>query len=539
MKNVFRVAATLLVAYCAYHVGAGEDNTEESASAKSSELIEVAEKCAQLWSESGWAKQDWLHWLAGSTTSGNSGPHVSTRDPTSLLRLGIMIDPVGDAQVIDVLPQSNAHEAGIQRLDVIQQIGRIDLTDSNVDPHALPEYFQGIDPNDSVTISVLRNGEPLTFDVTNEGAEVRKGEFEVETLSGVSHMGEFASLGIILHPMLDDALDELMVLAVVPNSGAAAAGIRHGDVIEGIDSIDLGNDELAVESLKNHMASLTPGDSVGLRILRHGNPMDVEVTTKPHHVRWAKTLASHNSALAHKASLGVLIEQDADGVRVLDVLADGGADEAGIQMRDIIQGIDTINTQGQPLTSEALSNYVSTLTPGDTVALTIQRNGTPMEIQVTTKSSDGIARLRNSITSHLAHLMDDPVFVDEIRRDSNVDENVKVIVSGSALQSGYFDGNQFTNIDADLGAYFGVEEGVLVLNASKTGEFKSGDILKTIDGEVVESSAHALKRLSSLKQPAFVSVIRDGIEISLQVEPQTRAPIVRSIRKQIEVERSK
>jgi serine protease Do len=81
-------------------------------------------------------------------------------------------------------------------------------------------------------------------------------------------------LGIQMRAISAEMTDQLgirglrgaQVVQVVPNSPAANAGVRSGDIIVAVDddAVDAPGD------LRNHVAMLSPGDRVELRLIRNG-----------------------------------------------------------------------------------------------------------------------------------------------------------------------------------------------------------------------------------------------------------------------------
>jgi putative serine protease PepD len=86
-----------------------------------------------------------------------------------------------------------------------------------------------------------------------------------------------------------------------------------------------------------------------------------------------------------RAALGVRVTTVVDqsgkpvGVGVVDVVPGGPAASAGIQPGDVIVSVDGKDTPS----SEALGAVLAELKPGDTVPVTVQRGGSPVELEVT------------------------------------------------------------------------------------------------------------------------------------------------------------
>jgi len=86
---------------------------------------------------------------------------------------------------------------------------------------------------------------------------------------------------------------------------------------------------------------------------------------------------------------------------------------------------------------------------------------------------------------------------------------------------GSFGGMELASITPKLGAYFGVTEGVLVVQAPKDAAFKleDGDVIQSIDGRKPEDGAHALRILRSYKsgEKLNLSVLRQRKPVTLAV----------------------
>ena len=86
---------------------------------------------------------------------------------------------------------------------------------------------------------------------------------------------------------------------------------------------------------------------------------------------------------------------------------------------------------------------------------------------------------------------------------------------------GEFGGMELASITPKLGAYFGVTEGVLVVQAPENDAFKleDGDVLQAIDGRKPEDGGHALRILRSYKsgEKLNLTVLRQRKPVTLAV----------------------
>jgi hypothetical protein len=86
---------------------------------------------------------------------------------------------------------------------------------------------------------------------------------------------------------------------------------------------------------------------------------------------------------------------------------------------------------------------------------------------------------------------------------------------------GEFGGMELASITPKLGAYFGANDGVLVVQAPDNAAFKleDGDVIQAIDGRKPEDGAHALRILRSYKsgEKLQLQVLRQRKPLSLAV----------------------
>jgi 2-alkenal reductase len=77
--------------------------------------------------------------------------------------------------------------------------------------------------------------------------------------------------------------------------------------------------------------------------------------------------------------LGIQGESSNDGQQVVDVVSNGPADSAGLQVGDVITGFDNQNIDRQ----HTLLDMLFAHEPGDTVTVTVERDGATKQFQVT------------------------------------------------------------------------------------------------------------------------------------------------------------
>jgi serine protease Do len=189
-----------------------------------------------------------------------------------------------------------------------------------------------------------------------------------------------------------------LVARVLPDSPAQQAGIKAGDVLMRYNGVELVNSR----SLPPLVGDSSPGDTVNLELLRDGRSITIKVEIgtldtqdqadqdsgapppdKP------KAPPQPNKAPGDSGSLLGLTVQDlsaderskakviSGGVRV-SAVGPGAGREAGVQGGDVILSIS-----GQEVDSAArYREVVGRLTPGQTVPMLVQRQGSPLFLAI-------------------------------------------------------------------------------------------------------------------------------------------------------------
>ena len=234
-----------------------------------------------------------------------------------------------------------------------------------------------------------------------------------------------------------------------------------------------------------------------------------------------------------RAFLGIAAAgQDEGGIRIGGVSPGGGAAKAGVKAEDVIVAIDEESLLGDDRPLEALRGVLEDVDPGEIVQLTVLRDGVELRFDVTT-TQDVVAgsphRYRFSV----------PVGRSVFRwsDDGDVDFDFEFPKNGwaapghwqrrdgllEALDASAPGGArhrlelQLADIGEDLGEYFGVDAGVLVLDTPAKSELKPGDILRRIDGAAVSSAEDAYRLLGRLEQDAQAEVRRKNRKTTVNV----------------------
>lgn len=251
-----------------------------------------------------------------------------------------------------------------------------------------------------------------------------------------------------------------------------------------------------------------------------------------------------------RGRLGVSISPRQDdrehaGALIMDVTEDGPAESAGIRKGDVITAIDG-HSLLEPLPHrdaerdldldwsvpvQRLRALMRDVEPGDEVEVTYERDGA--ETTVTVEAS-GLDRLGVGALGRGWRF--DP---EDFRFDLEELGDVRVHVAPRARWfdgmtgawgfSGFGGDLELANLNAELGSYFGAEEGVLVLDIDEDSPLglEPGDVLLDIDGREVRDREHARRILGSYEPGEDLSftVIRRGQRQTVagsMPEPQRR-----------------
>ena len=213
-----------------------------------------------------------------------------------------------------------------------------------------------------------------------------------------------------------------------------------------------------------------------------------------------------------RAFLGVLLgDQSEDGIVVAGVTPGGGAETAGIQANDIIVAVNDESLTGHEQPLEVLHRVLDGISPGGDVAVVVMRDGE-------TQSFDAVPTSTIPFTWGFHPNPSIPI----IERFQGIFDGARGSTDGT-IEIG---GLQFVDIGEDLGDYFGVDSGVLVLNAPGDSELKPGDIVGRIDGADVASANEARRLLAATSgDDAEVEVRRKNRKV--EITAAKMSPLIR------------
>lgn len=224
------------------------------------------------------------------------------------------------------------------------------------------------------------------------------------------------------------------------------------------------------------------------------------------------------------SSVGITVRDSDSGVVVQSVRTETLASRAGVKEGDIVTEFDGERTRS----AAQFTRLVRETAPGRAVKMTVLRNGatTTMDISPENRGADGLQF---------------PDIARDLRRFQAVprDFNFDFADPGFNFQSPRRLGVTVTPLSDQLAQYFGVKQGVLVSevaagSVAEAAGIKAGDVITTVDGQVVSSSSDVVRELGEADSGASleIRVTRDHKEVTLtaKMPERTRAVARRGAR---------
>lgn len=217
-----------------------------------------------------------------------------------------------------------------------------------------------------------------------------------------------------------------------------------------------------------------------------------------------------------RALLGIVVDTTGDhrdGAHVADVSPGGAAAEAGIRAGDVITSIAGRDLTKEPDPGRALVEAMRQVEPNLILRVDVLRDGRKQAFDVTPRTAppqdDRQAREFFRMLAERAQPSSQPGLPGERRVE------VRTLLDG--LDDGSrFRGVEFATMSEQLGGYFGVKSGVLVVRAGSNPAFglQDGDVILAIDGREPTSAQHAARILRSYS---------DGEKFTLRVQRDRKA----------------
>ncbi len=287
--------------------------------------------------------------------------------------------------VVVVDREGPAAAADVKRGDIL-----LTLDDEAIDsPRDLARALQQHKAGDPVTLVVMHGDERRTLTAT-------LAERNGRPYLGLKAYGQPDPVFNVVAPAFRP-----MIVEVVPDSPAATAGLQEGDHIRSVDGQELSPEDDLAAIIAKHK----PGDSITLEVEQPGeDPREVTVTLGEHPDRAGAAylgvrylphprvmmfgsgpapFAPHffPEGLPFEFPLPDVGSIDQNGLIVGEVADDSPAAAAGLHVGDVITAID-----GEPVTThsvEVLREAVAARHPGDTLRLSVLRDGESHELEAT------------------------------------------------------------------------------------------------------------------------------------------------------------
>jgi hypothetical protein len=195
-----------------------------------------------------------------------------------------------------------------------------------------------------------------------------------------------------------------------------------------------------------------------------------------------RTTRDMRVVVGNQAVLGLNIEDSDFGVFVRGVTPNGPAATAGVAVGDTIVSINDVElarAEGRSSPSAALLGQIGNVVPGDDVKLRVLRGGDYHDFVV--KAGESNVRAP---------------FVFSTDRGA--------WAGGNWMRFGHigaWSDIEIVSLTPELGEYFGVEKGLLVVRAGSASElgFRDGDVIIDLAGREPQSPEHALRILASFE----------------------------------------
>ena len=209
------------------------------------------------------------------------------------------------------------------------------------------------------------------------------------------------------------------------------------------------------------------------------------------------------------AMLGVVIRDQGDeGVQVVGVTPDSGAEAAGVLVDDLIVAINGRDLSGRKHPARRLRKAMDDVDPGDAVQVVLIRDGEEHNVDV-----EAMRRPHRAGPFHWR------TGDEDFSMFPGAGKHVRIIRDRAAAAAHGRGGLNLVDIGEDLGKYFGVDAGVLVLDVAPGGALKPGDILRRINDADIGSANEAYRLLADLEETGEATVRRENRSRTVAVEP--------------------
>ena len=253
----------------------------------------------------------------------------------------------------------------------------------------------------------------------------------------------------------------------------------------------------------------------------------------------------------NRARLGVTVQTRADaetdryGAKIVSVMEDGPADEAGLREGDIITRFGSTSLAGaKPEDHDddaelsgpglRLVELAQELDEGDTVKVEYRRNGSSHSATIVAEEFGNEMSFYRFGEDRPGMDMLPKFEAPRTFQFHGEPGDMRFFQSPGhfSFTMGGLGGLQLIEMNADLGEYFGTNEGLLVTQAPDSGiPLRSGDVILTIDGRKPTSVAHAFRIIGSYEDGETVKaeVMRKRQRVNVEWTVEHKESRVRSV----------
>jgi len=213
--------------------------------------------------------------------------------------------------------------------------------------------------------------------------------------------------------------------------------------------------------------------------------------------------------------LGVLLGPPSErGVQLIGVTPGSSAEAVGLRPGDIVTSLNGVSLGGVSRSANNLMQAIGDISVGDMVAVEVLRDDEPFYFDVEAKKHS-MAEIMHSEGANWTSSTGFGMSSIDIEH-GDVAGNVVVIEGNRQHLS-------LLNVDGDLGSYFGVDSGVLVVKSPADSQLKGGDIIQAVGDEEITNVVAAYRALGELSETTDVSVLRQRGVLTIPLEPQRNA----------------
>lgn len=190
---------------------------------------------------------------------------VIIQDVDKDLALSFGLEKPKGALISQLEPGGPADLSGLRVSDIIIEFNGREITTSSDLPHVVGPTK----PGSTVPVIVMRKG-------AREQLAVTVGKRDKDAVAVANNSDSGGRLGVLVDAFNkpNQKVEGVVITKVLPNSPAAKAGLRQGDVI-----VELGLDTVAsVDDFQRLSSALTANEPQAIRVIRRGVPMYRSIT---------------------------------------------------------------------------------------------------------------------------------------------------------------------------------------------------------------------------------------------------------------------